>query len=84
VGGQKLFERVRNFVCGNILNVFKGLLGGSEWLIGCKLDHLGEPLKRSNGFLYLAELSSSSIELLLLEEAVSRSGFVQNVKLRHF
>jgi hypothetical protein len=71
VGGQKLFESVRNSVGSDILNVFKSLLSSGKWLIGGELDHLRESLQRANGLLDLAKLASSGIEFFLFEKAVA-------------
>ena len=71
VGGQKLFESVRNSVGSDILNVFKSLLSSGKWLIGGELYHLRESLQRANGLLDLAKLASSGIEFFLFEKAVA-------------
>ena len=71
VGGQKLFESVRNLVGSDILDILESLLSGGEWLIGGELDHLRESFERANGFLNLTKLSSCGIELFLFEEAIS-------------
>ena len=71
VGRQKRFERVRDLVLGDILDVLESFFSGSEWLIGSELDHLGESLKRANGFLNLAKLTAGSVEFLLLEKAIT-------------
>ena len=71
VGGQKLFESVRNSIGSNILNVSESLLSSGEWLIGSELDHLRESLQRANGLLDLTKLASSGIEFFLFEKAVA-------------
>ena len=71
VSCQKRFERVRNLVLSDVLDVFKGLLGSGEWLVSGKLNHLGKSFEGSNSLLDLAELTSSSIEFFLLEKAVT-------------
>ena len=71
MGGQKLFESVRNSIGSNILNVSESLFCGGEWLISGKLDHLRESFQRANSLLDLTKLASSGIEFFLFEKAVA-------------
>jgi len=84
VSGQEVFERVCNLTSSDGSDIFKSLFGGSEWLIGCELDHLAESLDVSDGFLDLGELATSFIEFFFFKEAVPRGTFVEYEKLRHF
>ena len=83
VSGQEAFERVCDLASSNGSDVLQGLLGGGEWLVSGKLDHLAESLDIHDGLLDLGKLTTCFVELLLLEDAVTGSGLVQNKQLGH-
>jgi hypothetical protein len=81
---QEIFECLRHFIVLDGHNVLESFLSGGERLVGGKLHHFSEAVELTDRFLDLVELATGFIELFLGEEAVTRSTFVENVKLRHF
>ena len=63
------------------LDVFKGLLGGLEGLVGRDGHRLGEAFQRADGFLNFRESATSLIILFLLKETVPGGRLVQDKHL---
>lgn len=84
-GGQmrrkESLEGGGNLVLGEGLDVLESFLGSFEWLVGLDGDHLGEAFEGVDGLLDLGQLGAGGVVLLLLEEAVSAGGLVENEQL---
>ena len=84
-GGQvRREERLQgggDLVLGEGLNVLESLLSSFEGLVRLDGNHLCEAFERVDGLLDLGQLGAGRVVLLLLKEAVSAGGLVENEQL---